>query len=72
LAALPRRFGFGAVLEGASSMLIAIIPFIVLIVGLLMYALAANPKISEIGRIMFFCGLLALCFTFARQTLSLG
>lgn len=53
-------------------MLIAIIPLIVLIVGLLMYALAANPKIQEIGRIMFFCGLLALCLAFSRQTLSIG
>jgi Na+/phosphate symporter len=33
---------------------------IVLIVGLLMYALATNPKIQEIGRIMFAFGLLAL------------
>lgn len=33
---------------------------LVLIVGLLMYALAVNPKIQEIGRIMFAFGLLAL------------
>lgn len=33
---------------------------IVLIVGLLMYVLAANGKISEIGRIMFFASILAL------------
>jgi Na+/phosphate symporter len=38
-------------------MLVATIPIIVLIVGVLMYALSANPKLSEIGRIMFFCGL---------------
>jgi Na+/phosphate symporter len=30
---------------------------IVCIVGVLMYALSANPKLAEIGRIMFFCGL---------------
>ena len=53
-------------------MLIAVIPFIILIVGLLMYVLAANPKVSEIGRIMFFCGLVALCFAFSRQTVSIG
>lgn len=34
--------------------------FIVLLVGLLMYALSANPKLVEIGRTMFWCGLLAL------------
>ena len=32
---------------------------LVLIIGLLMYALSANPKLQEIGRIMFAFGLLA-------------
>ena len=30
---------------------------LVALVGVLMYALAANPKLCEIGRIMFACGL---------------
>lgn len=33
---------------------------LVLLVGLLMYALSVNGKLAEIGRIMFFCGLFAL------------
>jgi Na+/phosphate symporter len=53
-------------------MLIAIIPLLILVVGLLMYALAANPKVQEAGRIMFFCGMLVITFVLARQTLSLG
>ena len=32
---------------------------VIALVGLLMYALVANPKLAEIGRICFFCGLLA-------------
>jgi len=32
---------------------------IVAVIGLLMYALCTNPKLQEIGRIAFFCGLLA-------------
>jgi hypothetical protein len=32
---------------------------LICLVGLLMYALVVNPKLNEIGRIMFFCGLLA-------------
>ena len=36
---------------------------LVAIVGLLMYALSANPKVSDIGRIMFAAGLLAFLFT---------
>ncbi len=27
--------------------------------GVLMYALSANPKVAEIGRLMFACGVLA-------------
>ncbi len=39
-------------------MLVIVTPVIVCVVGLLMYALASNPKVSEIGRIMFAFGLL--------------
>ena len=36
--------------------------FVLAVLGLLLYAFAANPKAAEIGRITFFCALLALCF----------
>jgi len=39
--------------------MVILLPLLVCIVGLLMYALAANPKLVEIGRIMFWVGLLA-------------
>lgn len=39
-------------------MLISLFAIIVAVVGLLLYVLASNPKLSEIGRIMFFCGAL--------------
>ena len=32
---------------------------LVALVGVLMYALCVNPKLAEIGRLMFACGLLA-------------
>lgn len=35
---------------------IAILPLIIAVVGLLLWALASNPKVAEVGRIMFFCG----------------
>ena len=35
------------------------ITLLVALVGLLMYALCGNPKLQEVGRLMFFCGLLA-------------
>ena len=33
---------------------------LVALVGVLMYALASNPKLVEIGRLSFFAGLLVL------------
>ncbi len=48
----------------------AIIPILVAIVGLVTYALAANPKAAEVGRILFFCGALVLCFVFSGHGVS--
>lgn len=39
--------------------MIIYLSLLVAIVGLLMYALATNPKLQEIGRISYFAGLLA-------------
>jgi hypothetical protein len=44
-------------------MLTIAIPLAVFIAGLLIYALATGAKAVEIGRIMIFCGLLALLLT---------
>lgn len=51
-------------------MFIAIIPLIVAIVGLLMYALSANAKVAEIGRIMLWTGLLVTLFVAAGRTVK--
>ena len=37
--------------------MIILLPLLVAVVGLLMYALSANPKLQEVGRLMFFAGL---------------
>lgn len=39
--------------------MIILLPLLIALIGVLMYALCANPKLQEVGRIMFFCGLLA-------------
>lgn len=39
--------------------MIALLAVVIAVIGLLMYAWAGNPKLQEVGRIMFFCGLLA-------------
>lgn len=39
--------------------MIIFLPLLVALIGLLMYILAGNPKIQELGRLMFFAGVLA-------------
>lgn len=55
---------------GSHFMFIAIIPLVVAIIGLLMYVLASNTKVSEIGRIMFWTGLLVTLFVAAGRTVK--
>ena len=51
---------------------VALLPLILAIVGLLIYALASNPKTAEIGRLMFACGLLVLAFALAKTVVHVG
>ncbi len=44
---------------------------LVALVGVLMYALSANGKVVEIGRIAFFAGLLSFLLQLSPQMLSL-
>lgn len=44
---------------------------LVALIGVLMYALCVNPKLQEIGRIMFGCGLLAFLFGFSEGAVNL-
>lgn len=54
-------------------MLVAIIPLIVALVGLLMYVLGgANAKVVELGRLMFACGVLVSVWLTASHTLRIG
>ena len=44
---------------------------LIALVGVLMYALSTNPKLVEIGRIMFGCGLLAFLLTGVEKLVTL-
>jgi Na+/phosphate symporter len=44
---------------------------IIALIGVLMYALVLNPKLQEVGRIMFFCGLLAFLLSGASRLLEI-
>jgi hypothetical protein len=48
-------------------MVALLVPLLVLVVGALVYALAANPKLQEMGRIAYFVGLLWLIYDFATR-----
>lgn len=43
---------------------------LVAIIGVLVYALSTNPKLVEIGKISFACGLLAFLLTGADKIVS--
>ncbi len=49
-------------------MLILLSPALALILGLLMYVLSANPKLAEIGRILFAVGALWLVYSVGSVT----
>lgn len=51
--------------------MIIYLSLLVALVGLLMYVLC-KEKLSEIGHIMFFCGLLAFLLQVKPQTIGLG
>ena len=42
-------------------MTITVTLVLIMIVGLLIYALSTNGKVAEIGRLTFACALLAIC-----------
>lgn len=51
--------------------MIIAVSLLVAIIGVLMYALCVNVKLQEIGRLMFFAGLLAFLLTGVGPAISL-
>lgn len=52
-------------------MVIAYFPLIIALIGLLMYMLTTNAKVTEVGRLMFASGLLVTLFTMASKVIKL-
>jgi hypothetical protein len=50
--------------------MIILLPLLIAVIGLLMYALCANPKLQEIGRILFFSGTLAFLLGGAQHVVD--
>lgn len=53
-------------------MLIAYLPLIAALIGLLMYVLASNAKVVEIGRILLWTGALVILMAAAHNTVKIG
>lgn len=48
-----------------------LLPLLISLIGLLMYALCANPKLQAIGKDMFWVGLLAFLLKYSTGAVSL-
>ena len=51
--------------------MVVFLPLLVVVIGVLVYALASNPKVVEMGRIAYFCDLLAFLLAGGEQVVSL-
>lgn len=51
--------------------MIALFPLLLVVAGALIYGLASNAKVAEIGRLCLMAGLFALAFEWAGHTVSL-
>lgn len=53
-------------------LLLALYPVLLILLGALLYAFSGNPKLSEIGRGLFWAGAFAFAFSLAHQTVRIG
>jgi hypothetical protein len=51
--------------------MVAYLPLLVALIGLLIYILSNNGKAQELGRILFFCGVLVLVMSMAGRSVRL-
>lgn len=53
-------------------MLTILLPALIALVGLLMYALCANPKLARIGEILFFVGMFWVTYLLGSKTFTIS
>ncbi len=53
-------------------MALAIVPILMIVVGILMFALAANSKVQEAGRLALAAGLIGLAIAYATHMVHIG
>ncbi len=52
--------------------IVAYMPALFALLGLLIWILATNPILKEVGKILFFCGWLVTNLTLAKYSIHLG
>lgn len=50
----------------------ALVPLVVLVIGILTYALSTNGKVVELGRLAYVIGLMWLVYIFATNSVRLA
>ncbi len=55
----------------SGGMITGWVVLLIALAGALVYALSANPKMQELGRLAYACGLLAACIALAGKTMTL-
>lgn len=53
-------------------MIIAWLPLLVFVAGILIHALAKHATVAEVARAMIWCGLLVTLFSLAKHVVKLG
>jgi len=51
--------------------MIAVAPLLTAVVGLLVYVLASNTKVVEVGRALMWCGILVTLLTLASRVVKI-
>lgn len=52
--------------------MIALIPILIALLGLVVYLIATNPKAAELGRLAYLAAMIALCVYYAGHLVHLG
>ncbi len=53
-------------------MIVALAPVLAAVIGALVFALASNAKVQEMGRLVFAAGMLVLIWVMASKTVHIG
>ncbi len=53
-------------------MIIALVPLLAALIGLLMYFVCTNPKVVELGRTLMWCGILITLVAAMNHVVTVG